>query len=118
MRVHFTVNAAGTEKYLRLQGRFATVKVQINGGDEALLMFSDRLDVEGRLRKGENEICVPLTSGLRNTMGYFHIAGDPEPVFTHPGQEALYGTWQDGKSEGYDPCYQFVFFGVSGIELS
>ena len=118
MRVHFTVNAAGTEKYLRLQGRFATAKVQINGGDETLLMFSDRLNVEGRLRKGENEICVTLTSGLRNTMGYFHIAGDPEPVFTHPGQEALYGTWQDGKSEGYDPRYQFVFFGVSGIELS
>jgi len=115
VRVNFT--AKGNEKYLRLNGRYALAKVSVNGGEEQLLMFTDKVNVEGKLRAGDNVLVITLTNSCRNLYGPFHNPKDPDSYGVGPDSFTLYGSWKDGKSERFHEKYAFTRFGIDSIEL-
>ncbi len=115
----FTVNidAKGTEKHLRLNGRYAAARVSLNGGGLKTLLLSDKAGTEFEFKPGSNTLEIELTSSLRNVFGPFHQKGDPEPNFTSPNSFTNYGRWQDGKWEGYRDEYAIKYFGIDSIEI-
>ena len=115
----FTVNidAKGTEKHLRLNGRYAAARVSLNGGGLKTLLLSDKAGTEFEFKQGSNALEIELTSSLRNVFGPFHQKGDPEPNFTSPNSFTHYGRWQDGKWEGYRDEYAIKYFGIDSIEI-
>ena len=53
----------------------------------------------------------------RNLLGPHHNAVEPEPLFVNPTLFSLYGSWHNGKSEGYRANYAFVRFGLDTLQL-
>lgn len=111
-----TVTATGKETALKLEGRYAVAKVEINGVSK-LIMFTDTVDVTGMLKEGENEVKITIICARRNTMGPFHYAKDPDPFGVSPDTFSLYGSWQNGKSDRYADRYAFAFFGLNDISI-
>ena len=110
--------ATGAETLLTLGGRFAVAKVSLNGGAEEILMFTNALDVAGKLQKGRNQMRVTLLSSYRNLLGPFHFAPDPEPYGVSPDTFTHYGHWDNGKCPGYaQEQYAFAPFGITSITL-
>ena len=60
---------------------------------------------------------LELMASNRNLFGPHHNAADPEPFFVDPTLFSLYGSWRDGKSEGYREKYAFVHFGLDRVLL-
>ncbi|MBQ2434152.1 MAG: hypothetical protein II266_06940 [Clostridia bacterium] len=117
IKVKTLIKANGNEKYLRLAGRYHTAKVSVNGSAEKMLMFDDTMNVEGLLKKGDNEIVITLTNSCRNLYGPFHNPKDPESYAVSPDSFSLYGSWDDGKSPRYHSAYAFTKFGIEYLEL-
>lgn len=110
------IEATGNETVLRLSGRFAVAKVEINGVTRTA-MFDNKLEIAGMLKPGMNEVRITLVCARRNTMGPFHFARDPEPYGVSPDTFTLYGGWDGGKNPKYSDRYAFVFFGLNDIEI-
>ncbi len=108
--------ATGNETVIRLSGRYAVAKVEINGV-EKMVMFDNKVDVTGMLKAGENEIKITLVGARRNTLGPFHVARDVEPFGVGPDTFSKYGGWDGAKNPGYADRYSFVFFGLTDIEI-
>ncbi|MCR4622416.1 MAG: hypothetical protein K5663_10095 [Clostridiales bacterium] len=117
LRLSLNIDAQGTEKWLRLNGRYAAARIAVNGGPAKTLLLSDKVDVEGEVKRGVNTLEIELTSSLRNVFGPFHQKKDPEPNFTSPNSFTHYGAWQDGRWEGYQDEYAIKFFGIDSVEL-
>lgn len=117
LKVAVDIDARGTEKHLRLNGRYAAARVSLNGGGLKTLLLSDKAVTEFEFKPGSNTLEIELTSSLRNVFGPFHQKGDPEPNFTSPNSFTHYGRWQDGKWEGYRDEYAIKYFGIDSIEI-
>lgn len=118
MTLRFHFDAQGTERLLRLSGRYAIARVSINENEEKLLLFDDTLDISPFVHSGENTLDITLYSSCRNVFGPFHHAAEPEPLSVSPMTFARYGTWEkDGVSKAYSPDYAFVRFGLDAIEI-
>lgn len=101
-----------------LGGRFAVAKVSLNGGAEETLMFTDALDVAGKLMAGRNQARITLLSSYRNLFGPFHFGPDPEPYGVGPDTFTHYGHWDHGKCPGYaQDRYAFAPFGITSLAL-
>ncbi|MBQ3080620.1 MAG: hypothetical protein IJC48_11600 [Clostridia bacterium] len=109
--------ASGNEKLMRLNGRFATARVSVNGGEEKLLMFDNAFDISKDVRKGDNIVSISITNSCRNIYGPFHNPVDPDSFAVSPDSFTLYGTWENGKSKRYTDRYAFTFFGIDEIQL-
>ena len=117
MTLRMTLNARGDESKLRLRGRYALARVTL-GGVTRTLMFGDELDISGLLKPGENELLLTLCLSPRNTFGPHHFSREPEPMAVGPDLFSRYGTWREGGvSDLFTPDYQFVFAGLSAVEL-
>ena len=117
MRLKRTITVQDTNWQLRCAGRVQYARVFVNGQKAGTLLFSDTLDLSPYLRPGENTLELELTASNRNLLGPHHNAADPEPLFVDPTLFSLYGSWRDGKSEGYREDYAFVRFGVDSVLL-
>ena len=117
MTVNTEITATGKEKYICLNGHFSVAKVRVNGGREHFAMFDNKVNVEGELREGMNVITITLTNSMRNILGVFHDAGDPDPYMVGPDSDSMYGSWKNGETERYRKSYSFVFFGLNSIGL-
>ncbi len=98
---------------LVLPGRYATVKVEVNGKAAGMLLFTDHLSLKGLLCEGENELVLTLTNSNRNLLGPHHCP-DPEPWGVGPGTFSCENTFdENGHSGGYvEDRYAFVRVGV------
>lgn len=101
-----SIEISDTDYELILPDGFLTVEVKINGQYAGKMMFSNRLDISKYLSVGKNEIELTVTAGLRNLLGPFHD-NEGEPGFVGPDTFERFGSWQNGKSNRYNPKYAF-----------
>ncbi|MBQ7983437.1 MAG: hypothetical protein IJ302_07700 [Clostridia bacterium] len=103
---------SGMPTMLCVGGRYAIAEVSVNGAAAGMLMFTDRIDLSGYLREGENEITVALTNSNRNLMGPHH-GHDPEPWGVGPTTFSMENGWdENNRCGGYVNRYAFVRFGI------
>ena len=102
-----TINITDTAKELVLTERFEFAEITINGRDVGKMMFSKRLDISKYLHRGENELKITLTVGLRNLLGPFHTQ-EEETVFVGPYTFERMGQWQDGTCKDMKEDYAFI----------
>ena len=100
----------GMPTVLRLRGRYAVAKIEVNGAPAGHLLFTDRVDLSPYLQKGENRIRLTLYSAYRNLMGPHHLP-EAETFWTSPYSFTFEGDWHDGKCKRYNPAYSFVRYG-------
>lgn len=117
MRLKRTITVQSTNWQLRCAGRVQYMRVFVNGQKAGTLLFSDTLDLSPYLHPGENVLELELMASNRNLLGPHHNAAEPEPLFVDPTLFSLYGSWHDGKSEGYRANYAFVRFGLDTLQL-
>ena len=117
MRLKRTITVQSTNWQLRCAGRVQYMRVFVNGKKAETLLFSDTLDLSPYLHPGENVLELELMASNRNLLGPHHNAAEPEPLFVDPTLFSLYGSWHDGKSEGYRANYAFVRFGLDTLQL-
>ena len=117
MRLKRTITVQNTNWQLRCAGRIQYVRVFVNGQKAGTLLFSDTLDLSPYLHPGENVLELELMASNRNLLGPHHNAAEPEPLFVDPTLFSLYGSWHDGKSEGYRENYAFMRLGLDSVLL-
>ena len=118
MTVTIPFEAKGTEKALKLDGRFALAKVSVNGSPARTLMFDNCADIAGLVKPGSNTLTLTLFSSYRNVIGPFHYAVTPEPLGVSPDLFSGYGKWQEGgRNERYMDTYAFTRFGLAGLYI-
>ena len=112
LKISTTVNyKEGDPTLLRLNGRYATARVEVNGTEAGLLMFSEYLDLKGKLCEGENLLTVTLCNSYRNLLGPHHHT-TAEPYSVNPKMLSTEKMWKNGECDQYDPRYAFVRFGL------
>lgn len=110
--VGFTYSyASGKPVHLKLDGRFATADVSVNGEFAGTMLFDRVLDLSKFLREGDNEIEVKLCNSMRNTMGPHH-RNDPEPYAVGPNTFSFEKEWNGRECGGYVSRYAFVRYGM------
>ncbi|MBQ4590821.1 MAG: hypothetical protein IJB20_02205, partial [Clostridia bacterium] len=102
---------AGKPTVLKLDGRFATAEIAVNGQKAGTMLFERTLDLAPLLTEGDNEITVILSNSMRNTMGPHH-RHDPEPYGVGPGTFSFEKEWRGRECRGYVPSYAFVKYGM------
>ncbi len=102
---------AGDPTALRLNGRFATADITVNGNFAGTMMFSRVLELAPYLADGENTIAVTLCNSMRNLMGPHHRR-DPEPYVVFPALFSYEKEWNGRECEDYVPTYAFVKYGL------
>ena len=117
MRLKKTITVQDTHWQLRCAGRIQYARVFVNGKKAGTLLFADTLDLSSYLHPGENTLELELMASNRNLFGPHHNAANPEPLFVDPTLFSLYGSWHDGKSDGYRDSYAFVRFGLDRVRL-
>ena len=111
--------AEGNETCLRLKGRYAIAKAQLNGLEEKMALMENTLDISGQVKKGMNELTLTLYTSCRNIFGPFHDAHDPDPFGVSPDSFSRYGTWEEnGVSKNYVSSYAFINVGLQSLEIS
>lgn len=93
--------------YLIIDKRYHLIELKVNGKFVGEFMFAERIDLDGFIKKGENEIEITLTVGNRNLLGPFHTK-EQEPMSVGPYSFERFGTWKHGKSELFTNGYAFV----------
>ena len=73
------------------------LEVHVTGRYAGKLLFNNRLDLSKYLVKGQNEIELTLTVGLRNVLGPFHTL-EENPTSVGPYSFERMGSWENGKS--------------------
>jgi len=101
----------GKPTVLKLDGRFATAEIAVNGQKAGTMLFEHTLDLADYLTEGANEITVTLSNSMRNTMGPHH-RHDPEPYGVGPGTFSFEKEWDGRACRGYVPTYAFVQYGM------
>ena len=101
---------SGDPTCLKLKGRFAIAKVEVNGKEADTLMFKYETDLKDYLTEGENEIVITLINSNRNLLGVHHCY-DPEPYGVGPGTFSMENQWKDEICLGYFNRYSFIRFG-------
>ncbi len=101
----------GDPSILRLDGRYATIGVCVNGESAGTILLSRTLDIKKYLKTGKNVIRLTLCNNYRNLFGPHHRA-EGEPLSVSPKSFSFEGKWIDGKCEEFDPGYSFVRFGI------
>lgn len=108
----FTYNyQPGKPTALKLDGRFATAEIAVNGQKAGTMLFERTVDLADFLTEGNNEITVTLCNSMRNTMGPHH-RHDPEPYGVGPGTFSFEKEWNGRECRGYVPAYAFVKYGM------
>jgi len=108
----FTYNyAEGKPTVLKLDGRFATASVTVNGVPAGTMMFERTLDLAAWLTEGANDIEVTICNSMRNLMGPHH-RNDPEPYGVGPGTFSYEKEWHGRECRGYVDRYAFVRYGM------
>jgi hypothetical protein len=102
---------AGEPTVLRINGRYATCGVAVNGQPVTTLLFEHDVDLAPYLIEGENTICLTLTNSCRNLLGPHHTH-DPEPFGVGPFTFSFERQWHNGICEAFVPAYAFVRFGL------
>jgi hypothetical protein len=106
-------NAKSCDKtILKLNGRYATCKLKINGVQVEKSYFSDTVDITPYLKDGENTAEITLYSGNRNLLGPHHIKRREEEVLVTFWSWEMDGTWEGLESPEYRQEYSFVKFGL------
>lgn len=100
----------GDPTVLKLNGRFAVAKVEVNGEFADNLMFKYETDLAKFLKEGKNEVVITLINARRNLLGVHHCY-DPEPYGVGPGTFSMENQWKDEICFGYFNRYSFVRFG-------
>jgi hypothetical protein len=101
----------GKPTVLKLDGRFATAAITVNGAFAGTMMFERTLDLSAWLKEGENDIEVTICNSMRNTMGPHH-RHDPEPYGVGPGTFSYEKEWRGRECRGYVDRYAFVRYGM------
>lgn len=101
----------GKPTVLRLNGRFATADVRVNGTYVGAMLFERTLDLSAFLCEGDNDIEIRLCNSMRNTMGPHHRS-DPEPYGVGPATFSFEKEWNGRECAGYVPRYAFVRYGM------
>ncbi|MDR1093387.1 MAG: hypothetical protein LBL66_04490 [Clostridiales bacterium] len=102
---------------LRLEGRYMTAAVRVNGEPAGELMLDGVLELPAPLKKGRSDIEIEITSSMRNQLGPHHCKRDPEPKGVNPGHFNFRNSWQGGASPDFTPAYNLVKFGLDRIVL-
>ena len=102
----------GDPTLLRLEGRYATAHISVNGKPVGKLIFDKQIDLKDYLSEGENEISITLFNNYRNLLGphHFHVA---EPINLNPRTFSFEGAWKDGVPSTFNGNYAFVRFGIN-----
>ena len=101
----------GEPTVLRLNGRYATCGVAVNGKEVGNLLFEDRVDLAPYLAEGENTLRLTLTNSCRNLLGPHHCR-EAEPYFISPNSFAFEKQWKGDSCWAFRPDYAFVRFGL------
>lgn len=101
------INLSNKNTLLRLEGRYLTAKVKVNGSNAGELLFDSCLDISSYAKEGENEIEVEFVIGNRNLFGPFHCSW-PEK-FVNP---QLFGLCNLEDHESGAARYRFYKFYV------
>ncbi len=102
-----TLNLDDVNSELVIDERFHFVEVKLNGIDLGRKMFTNRIDLSGGAKVGENQLELTLTVGNRNLLGPFHTPMQENP-FVGPATFERLGTWTNGKSNNFRDSYSFV----------
>jgi hypothetical protein len=103
-----TVTVEDTNCMLVFDKRFHLLEVKVNGTYAGKVMFGNKIDVSKLLKKGENEIEIVLTVGVRNLLGPFHVQGG-ESFSVGPYSFERMGSWdEEGNSPLLVEGYAFV----------
>lgn len=89
-----------------------TVHFTVNGKEYSCAL-NDCTEVE--LDKGTNRIVLKITASLRNMFGPFHLKAN-EKDGVSPFSFTMSMSWNDGKSQFFDPAYKTFPFGLEKIE--
>lgn len=103
---------SGDSTLLRLNGRFATVEVNVNGTPAGTLLFGEYLELAGHLKEGENTLTLTLCNAYRNLLGPHHLK-QAEPMGVGPTSFSFENQWQGEKCDAFEPLYSFVRFGIN-----
>lgn len=101
----------GKPTTLKLDGRFATAEIAVNGKKAGTMLFERILDLAELLVEGENEITITLCNSMRNTLGPHH-RHDSEPYGVGPGTFSFEKEWRGHECGSYVPSYAFVKYGM------
>ncbi len=102
---------AGDPTVLRLNGRFATCGVKVNGVYAGEMMFKRTMDLAAYLKEGENTITFTMCNAWRNLMGPHHHA-DAECIVLGPREFTYENEWNGRECEEYKERYSFVRYGL------
>jgi len=103
--------APGCATVLKLDGRYATAQVSVNGGQPIKVMWNKEIDLGAFLKAGENKINVRLTCAMRNTMGPHHYIDD-ELELVGRQMWTFENEWNGRECPVYKKRYSFVKFGL------
>lgn len=101
----------GDPTRLKLGGRFAVCRLEVNGEALPVDLFSDKFELAPLLKEGENLLRLTLCFSNRNLMGPHHRR-DPEPASASPSTFSYEKQWKNGRCEDYLDSYAFVRFGI------
>lgn len=110
LRKNFIVNSKNI--VLKLDGRFATSYLKINGKNVVKSFFDNEVDISKYVVIGKNVAEITLYSGNRNLLGPHHFLPEEEPLSVGPNTYELTNTWKDGVSSLERANYSFVKFGL------
>jgi hypothetical protein len=100
----------GDPTVLKIEGRYATCDVYVNGSFAHTMTFSNYLDIAEYLKEGKNTVKLVLSTNNRNLLGPHHLR-DAEPLSVGPKSFSLEGMWDGEKCASYVSDYAFVRFG-------
>ena len=103
-----TFNCHGGNVLFKLPGRWHAASVEVNGIDCGLMLFSDRIDISGAAKSGENTIKLTLTVGNRNLYGPHHYKPDAEPLMQGPVMFEFNDTDLQANKDNYSNSMSFV----------
>ena len=103
--------ADGKPTVLKLDGRFATAEVKVNGSAPVKMMWKNEVDLAALLADGDNNIEIKLTCAMRNTLGPHHYIEDELEIV---GRQmwTFENEWDGRECPVYKKRYSFVKFGL------
>ncbi len=103
--------SAGDPTALKLDGRFAVCRAEINGNDLGTRIFSDEYELAPYLKEGKNRLTLTLCFSNRNLLGPHHRQ-NAEPLAVSPSTFSFEKEWKGDKCPAYRNDYSFVRFGA------
>lgn len=101
----------GDPTVLKIDGRYATCGVEVNGIVVTTLLFAHTVDLTPYLREGDNTLRLTLTNSCRNLLGPHHRK-EAEPWSVGPSSFSFVKEWHNGQCDAFVPAPAFVRFGI------